>query len=133
MFDCCEGILTIQESEILIDKYKKKFIDRTKYNYIWEGVGISRVEQFKISYVELMKFAEGIKKSYVFTHFLKDYPNFQDHNRIRCSNSIAKILEINDRNPQDLYFFDNTFNWTIISSHEFLDLEEKFHYMLIRN
>jgi hypothetical protein len=128
-----EKTLSIEEREFLVEKYKHKFIDLQQYNLLWEGISQEKVDKYKISYQELTKFAEGITESYYFTYFKEgQVPNYKEVNRVSITKNVSQILKKFKKNPQDIYFFDDTFKWTIVSCHEGMDIYEEYHYLLIK-
>jgi hypothetical protein len=72
-----------------------------------------------------------ISEAYYFTYYNEEFPDYIESNRVKVSNSIDFLLEYYMKRPLDFYIFNDSFKWTIIISHEYLNDEGTHKYLLI--
>jgi hypothetical protein len=126
-------VFSTEESNIFIRKYIDTFVTKNQIKgLIWENIDYEVKKKSFISFDDLLIFAEEIENAFFFTYYTEDYPDYIEGNRVKETESIQYLLEFFKDNPQDFYIFDETFQWTVISCHEYLDEKDTENYLLIR-
>lgn len=102
---------------------RHKFVDGYCYlGYLWDYI----INPVVIPETDFVEMAKKFSEIYVFWDihsceriFIKDYWKFEKEAMLKMK--IETLLQGEKYLPEDIYIFDESFNWTLIKTHEYTE------------